>query len=173
MILQQLRSLIQVENGKITASVNDKINNLQAQINVNSNGISTKVSKGDIVSSINQSAENVKIKASKIDLNGTVTVTGNNRHIKIEDANYGVFDGNTRKAYLGFRGVSGTDYVVPKFVLSATNTEGANECFVVTPYKGNKENPQSYDYGYVDIAYHTYHYSASTGGDWSNVKIVR
>ena len=168
---QQLRSLIQVENGKIVASVNDKVNNLQAQINVNSNGISTKVSKGDIVSSINQSAENVKIKASKIDLNGTVTVTGNNRHIKIEDANYGVFDGNIRKAYLGFRGVSGTDYVVPKFVLSATNTEGANECFVVTPYKGNKENPQSTDYGYVDISYHTYHYSASTGGDWSNVKL--
>ena len=169
---QQLRSLIEVTNGQITASVNDKINNLQAQINVNSNGISTKVSKGDIVSSINQSAENIKIKASKIDLNGTVTVTGNNRHIKIEDANYGVFDGNIRKAYLGFRGVSGTDYVVPKFVLSATNTEGvAHEYFVVTPYKGNKENPQSTDYGYVDIAYHTNWYSASTGGDWSNVKL--
>ena len=167
---QQLRSLIQVTSGQIEASVNDKVNNLQAQINVNSNGISTKVSKGDIISSINQSAESVRIKANKIDLNGTVTVTGNNRHIKIEDANYSVFDGSVRKAYLGFRNIS--DYVVPKFVLSATNTDGvAHEQFVVTPYKGNKENPQSTDYGYVDIAYHTNHYSASTGGDWSNVKL--
>lgn len=169
---QELRSLIQVENGKITASVNDKINNLQAQITVNKNGLSTKVSKGDIVSSINQSAESVKIKAAKIDLNGTVTVTGNNRYIKIEDANYSVFDGNVRKAYLGFRNVSGTDYVVPKFVLSATNTNGvAHEYFVVTPYKGNKENPQSTDYSYVDIAYHSIQYSPNTGGDWSNVKM--
>ena len=169
---QQLRSLIQIENGKIVASVNDKINNLQAQINVNSNGISTKVSKGDIISSINQSAESVRIKANKIDLNGTVTITGNNRHIKIEDANYSVFDGSVRKAYLGFRNVSGTDYVVPKFVLGATSATGVeHEYFVVTPYKGNKENPQSTDYGYVDIAYHTNHYSASTGGDWSNVKM--
>ena len=169
---QQLQSLIQVENGKITASVNDKINNLQSQINITNNAISTKVSKGDIVSSINQSAENVRIKASKIDLNGTVTVTGNNRHIKIEDANYSVFDGNIRKAYLGFRNVSGTDYVVPKFVLSATNVNGLeHEYFVVTPYKGNKENPQSMDCAYVDIAYHSTQYSPSTGGDWSNVKL--
>ena len=169
---QQLKSLIQVENGKITASVDDKINNLQSQITVNKNGLSTKVSKGDIVSSINQSAESVKIKAAKIDLNGTVTVTGNNRYIKIEDANYSVFDGNIRKAYLGFRNVSGTDYVVPKFVLSATNVNGtAHEYFVVTPYKGNKENPQKVDYSYVDIAYHSIQYSPNTGGDWSNVKL--
>jgi hypothetical protein len=169
---QQLKSLIQVENGKITASVNDKINNLQSQINVTSNGISTMVSKGNIVSSINQSAENIRIKASKIDLNGTVTVTGNNRHIKIEDANYSVFDGSVRKAYLGFRNVSGTDYVVPKFVLGATSTDGiAHEYFVVTPYKGNKENPQSMDCSYVDIAYHSTQYSYNTGGDWSNVKM--
>ena len=170
--LNNLQSQIIATKNEITASVNDKTNNLQSQITATSNSISTKVSKGDIVSSINQSAENVKIKAAKIDLNGTVTVTGDNRYIKIEDANYSVFDGSIRKAYLGFRGVSGTDYVVPKFVLSATNTEGvAYEYFVVTPYKGNKENPQSTDYGYVDIAYHTNHYSASTGGDWSNVKL--
>ena len=170
---QQLRSLIQVTNGQLEASVNDKINNLQSQITVNKNGLSTKVSKGDIVSSINQSAESVKIKAAKIDLNGTVTVTGDNRYIKIEDANYSVFDGNVRKAYLGFRNVSGTDYVVPKFVLSATNTNGvAHEYFVVTPYKGNKENPQSTDYGYVDIAYHSVQYERGDGtGDWSNVKM--
>lgn len=169
---QSLRSLIQVTNGQLEASVNDKINNLQAQINVTSNGISTAVTKGNIVSSINQSAESIKIKASKIDLNGVVTVTGNNRYIKIEDANYSVFDGNIRKAYLGFRNVSGTDYVVPKFVLSATNTNGAaHEYFVVTPYKGNKENPQSTDYSYVDIAYHSIQYSPNTGGDWSNVKM--
>lgn len=170
---QSLKSLIQVENGKITASVNDKINNLQTQITVNKNGLSTKVSKGDIVSSINQSAESVKIKAAKIDLNGTVTVTGDNRYIKIEDANYSVFDGNVRKAYLGFRNVSGTDYVVPKFVLSATNTNGvAHEYFVVTPYKGNKENPQKVDYSYVDIAYHSVQYERGDGGgDWSNVKM--
>ena len=170
--LNNLQSQIIATKNEITASVNDKTNNLQSQITATSNSISTKVSKGDIVSSINQSAENVKIKAAKIDLNGTVTVTGDNRYIKIEDANYSVFDGNTRKAYLGFRNVSGTDYVVPKFVLGATNTDGtANEYFVVTPYKGNKENPQKVDCSYVDIAYHSTQYSYNTGGDWSNVKM--
>ena len=170
--LNNLQSQIIATKNEITASVNDKTNNLQSQITATSNSISTKVSKGDIISSINQSAESVRIKANKIDLNGTVTVTGNNRYIKIEDANYSVFDGNVRKAYLGFRNVSGTDYVVPKFVLGATSATGVeHEYFVVTPYKGNKENPQSTDYGYVDIAYHTNHYSASTGGDWSNVKM--
>ena len=163
---------LELKDSQIRAYVNDRAAGLQSQITVNANSINSKVSKGSVVSEINQSAEGIKINANKIDLNGTVTVTGNSRYIKIEDANYSVFDGNIRKGYLGFRGVSGTDYVVPKFVLSATNTDGTqHEQFVVTPYKGNGENPQRYAYGYVDIAYHTNHYSASTGGDWSNVKM--
>ncbi len=167
-----IRSEISISNGQITAHVNNVANNLQSSIAITQNSISTKVSKGDIISTINQSAESIKIKANKIDLNGTVTVTGNNRFIKIEDANYSVYDGNTCKAYLGFRNVSGTDYVIPKLVMSATNVNGtAYEYFVVNTYKGNKENPQSMDCGYVDIAYHTNWYSASTGGDWSNVKL--
>ena len=168
----ELEARINASYNELSVLYADNLQNLQSQITVNSNTISTKVSKGDIISSINQSAESVRIKANKIDLNGTVTVTGNNRYIKIEDANYSVFDGSVRKAYLGFRGVSGTDYVVPKFVLGATNTDGvAYEYFVVTPYKGNKENPQNMDCSYVDIAYHSTQYSYDTGGDWSNVKM--
>lgn len=45
-----------------------------AQIKANADGISTKVSKGEIASTINQTAQSVKISASKIDLNGYVTI---------------------------------------------------------------------------------------------------
>lgn len=46
--------------------------NLSAQININAESISTKVSKDSVISEINQTAEKVTIKASKIDLQGLV-----------------------------------------------------------------------------------------------------
>lgn len=49
--------------------------NLQTQITVNANGLTSKVSKDSIVSEINQSAESVVIKAAKIDLQGIVSAT--------------------------------------------------------------------------------------------------
>ena len=175
---QQLKSLIQVENGKIVASVNDKINNLQAQINVNSNGISTAVTKGNIVSSINQSAEKIKINAAKIDLTGCVTVSKDNRYIKLDTGNYSVYEDKLRKAYFGFGRVEVvdgvyTDYYVPRMSMGGDGLDKMkHEYFTVVTYKGNKENPQKVDYSYVDIAYHSRRYDRGDGeGDWSNVKM--
>ena len=53
-------------------SVNES---LSSEIKQTTEQISTKVSKGSVISEINQTAETVKISASKIDLAGYVTVT--------------------------------------------------------------------------------------------------
>lgn len=55
--------------------ITDVQQNLQTQITVNANGLTSKVSKDSIVSEINQSAESVVIKAAKIDLQGIVSAT--------------------------------------------------------------------------------------------------
>lgn len=60
-----------IEETQLTMADIEK--NLQAQITVNANGLTTKVSKNNVVSEINQSAETITIKASKIDLEGIVT----------------------------------------------------------------------------------------------------
>lgn len=54
--------------------ITDVEQNLQTQITVNANGLTSKVSKDSIISEINQSAESVVIKAAKIDLQGVVSV---------------------------------------------------------------------------------------------------
>lgn len=48
---------------------------LSGRITVNANNISSKVSKGSVISEINQSAEAVTINANKVNLNGYVTMT--------------------------------------------------------------------------------------------------
>lgn len=50
--------------------------NLQAQITVNADEISQRVSKNGVISAINQSAEAVSINANKINLSGYVTISG-------------------------------------------------------------------------------------------------
>lgn len=60
----------------IEAEVRDTKKDLSARIDVNANGISSKVSKGSIISEINQSAESVRISASKINLDGDVNLNG-------------------------------------------------------------------------------------------------
>ena len=50
---------------------------LQSQITQNAQAITTKVAKGEVISTINQSAEQVTIDASKINLNGAVTANNN------------------------------------------------------------------------------------------------
>lgn len=47
----------------------------QAQIKVNSDNITSKVSKNNVVSEINQSSESIKIKAEKLELTGLVTIS--------------------------------------------------------------------------------------------------
>ena len=58
---------------EIRLEVNQAKNNLQAQITVNAEAITSKVSKGAIASTINQTAQSVRIQASKINLDGYVT----------------------------------------------------------------------------------------------------
>ena len=175
---QELKTLIQLSNGEISAGVEDKLNNLQSQITVNKNSISTTVKKGNIISSINQSAEKIAIKASKIDLTGAVTVSKDNRYIKLDTGNYSVYENKVRKAYFGFGKVEivdgvYTDYYVPRISMGGDGiNKMENEYFTVVTYKGNKENPQKMNYSYVDIAYHTRQYDRGDGeGDWSNVKL--
>lgn len=55
---------------KILVNYSEKI---ESKISVLSDSISSKVSKGDVISEINQTAETVKISAEKINFNGMVT----------------------------------------------------------------------------------------------------
>ena len=49
---------------------------LISQIQQNADGISTKVAKGDVISTINQSAESVRISAGKINIDGNTDISG-------------------------------------------------------------------------------------------------
>lgn len=49
---------------------------LISQIQQNADGISTKVAKGDVISTINQSAESVRINAGKINIDGNTDISG-------------------------------------------------------------------------------------------------
>mgnify|MGYP000473470081 CR=1 FL=1 len=66
-------------------NANNKANSAISQIDVLSDEISLKVSKGDIASSINQTAQSVKINASKINLNGYVTFTDMGDYVTEDD----------------------------------------------------------------------------------------
>ena len=71
--IKQSAEEVVIEANKYTDDVGE---DLQAQINVTAQGIESKVSKGEVISSINQSAEAIKIQAGKIELEGYVTTNG-------------------------------------------------------------------------------------------------
>lgn len=52
-----------------------RVTNAEASIQVNANGITSKVSKNGVISAINQTAESVRISASRINLDGYVTMS--------------------------------------------------------------------------------------------------
>ena len=169
-----IRSEVKIADDAIKLSVSDLGKNLSASIKVNADNIALKVDKNGVISSINQSSENITINANKINMNGMVVFNkgddGNNldEYIKIEDANYTIKYGNTTVGYFGMRDIPYDDYRIPRFALSSSNGVWGddNDYFVINPYRANKENPSSYDYPYVDIAYHS-----STYDDWSNIKM--
>ncbi|WP_308655400.1 phage tail spike protein [uncultured Anaerococcus sp.] len=74
--IEEVRSELKVQTDKISASVSDKVKGLESKISIQADRITSKVSRGDVISEINQSPEQVKIKASKIDLTGNVNVRG-------------------------------------------------------------------------------------------------
>ena len=169
-----IRSEIKIADDAIKLSVSNLDTKLSASIKVNADNIALKVDKNGVISSINQSSENITINANKINMNGMVVFNkgddGNNldEYIKIEDANYTIKYGNTTVGYFGMRDIPYDDYRIPRFALSSSNGVWGddNDYFVINPYRANKENPSSYDYPYVDIAYHS-----STYDDWSNIKM--
>lgn len=170
-----IRSEIKIADDAIKLSVSDLGKNLSASIKVNADNIALKVDKNGVISSINQSSEKITINANKINLNGIVVfnkdTSGNNitdEYIKIEDANYTIKYGNATVGYFGMRDIPYDNYRIPRFALSSSNGVWGddNDYFVINPYRANKENPSSYDYPYVDIAYHS-----STYDDWSNIKM--
>lgn len=55
---------------------NLEINDLKAEIDVNSRGIALRVRENEVISAINQSAEQIKIQANRINLEGDVHLTG-------------------------------------------------------------------------------------------------
>lgn len=68
----------------ITAEVNratEKEGQLAAAIQINAEGITSKVSRDSVVSEINQSAEGLKIRADLLELKGSVEMTGGYVHI--------------------------------------------------------------------------------------------
>ena len=162
---------VDVKVGQVRTYVDDRANNLQASINVQAGLISQKVDKNGIIGQINNSGEQIQISANRISLEGAVSIGTGGRKVKIDNADYTVMDGNTRKGFFGFRSVSYDNYVIPRFSMGNSGTSGANEYFAINPYKGNGENPQNYKYSYVDIAYHSMQYNTSSGGDWSNIKM--
>ena len=170
-----IRSEVKIADDAIKLSVSDLSKNLSASIKVNADNIALKVDKNGVISSINQSSEKITINANKINMNGIVVfnkdTSGNNitdEYIKIEDANYTIKYGNATVGYFGMRDIPYDDYRIPRFALSSSNGVWGddNDYFVINPYRANKENPSSYDYPYVDIAYHS-----STYDDWSNIKM--
>lgn len=79
-----LSSRITQNSESITAEVNratEKEGQLAAAIQINADGITSKVSRDSVVSEINQSAEGLKIRADLLELRGSVEMTGGYVHI--------------------------------------------------------------------------------------------
>lgn len=79
-----LSSRITQNSESITAEVNratEKEGQLAAAIQINAEGITSKVSRDSVVSEINQSAEGLKIRADLLELRGSVEMTGGYVHI--------------------------------------------------------------------------------------------
>ena len=123
-----------------------------------------KVNKTEVISSINQTAEAVKIKANKIQLEGAVTAGESGRCVKIENANYGVFNGDTNCMRFGYKTWNGWTGV-PEFLMgykgmrySTTKNTGEDASYfgMQTWGRGVKNNNT---YTYHDMYYRSDKYA--------------
>lgn len=76
---ERLHSEIEVTAGEISAEVERATaeeGELSTRISVTADGLTTKVSKNQVISEINQTAEQIKIQASKISLEGFTSING-------------------------------------------------------------------------------------------------
>lgn len=133
------------------------------------NDLSGKVDSNKVVSTINQTAETVKIQASKIQLDGATTVGSDNRYVKIEEANYSVYNGDNTCMRIGYKNWNGWDGV-PEFLMgykgfrySETANTGENASYfgMQTWGRNVRNNPN---------AYHEIYYRSDKFGDTSYIR---
>lgn len=132
--------------------------------------LSGKVDSNKIVSTINQTAEAIKIQASKIQLDGATTVGSDNRYVKIEEANYSVYNGNNTCVRLGYKSWNGWDGV-PEFLMGykgfrytdSANTGEDASYFGMQTWGRNVKNNNEY-------AYHDIYYRSDKFGDQHHLR---
>ena len=167
--ISNLTSRVSTAEQKITA---DAIVSTVTSSSTYKNALTGKVDTNKVISSINQTAESVKISANKIQLEGSVTVANKNGDsIKINNGDYEIRSGSTVKGFLGLRNLD-DNYTIPRLALGQDGLlSSSNNYFVIQAYPKNN-NPQNYEYPYVDIAYRLQKYKTSENiGDVSNIKI--
>lgn len=175
----QMNSAIQQKADSISSTVsanytdlNGKIQSANTSITQLNNRILSKVDVNGIVSSINQSAESVKIQASKIQLDGATTIGSDNKHIKIEEANYSVFNGSTtclRFGYKNWNGWNGTPELLMGYSgFSYTNsaTSNQNGSYFGMSAWGRSNNPEG-----TSNSYHEMYYRCGKSASQSQIKM--
>lgn len=157
-------------NGKRTLDI-DSFGNIRANVTELSIKSKSVLTEGEAIADINITPGNVKINASKIQLEGAVTVGDNGRKVKIQNSDYTVMDGDSLKAFFGFRsfGENNDKYLVPKFYMGAYGfNPSEHNYFGMTSYRGNGDNPENNTYAYQDLSYRCIN---SVFSDWSNIKM--
>lgn len=175
----QMNSAIEQKAESINATVssnytdlNGKIQSANTAITQTANQIASKVDVNGIISSINQTAESVKIQASKIQLDGATTIGNDNKYVKIEEANYSVFNGSTtclRFGYKNWNGWNGTPELLMGYSgFSYTNgaTSNQNGSYFGMSAWGRSNNPEG-----TSNSYHEMYYRCGKSASQSQIKM--
>ena len=162
----QMNSAIQQKADSITSTVssnytdlNGKIQSANTTITQTANKISSKVDVNGVISSINQTSESVKIKAAKIQLDGATTVGSDNKYVKIEEANYSVFNGTNTclrfgyKSWNGWNGVPELLMGYGGFTYTTSATSNQNASYFGMSSWGRNSNPESTSKSYQELYY--------------------
>ena len=162
----QMNSAIQQKADSINATVssnytdlNGKIQSANTTITQTANKISSKVDVNGVISSINQTSESVKIKAAKIQLDGATTVGSDNKYVKIEEANYSVFNGTNTclrfgyKSWNGWNGVPELLMGYGGFQYTTGTTSSQNGSYFGMSAWGRNNNAESSSKSYQELYY--------------------
>lgn len=134
--------------------------------------VSTKVGNDSVISAINQTAEKIKIQANKISLEGAVTVSNESGDsIKINNADYEIRNGSTVKGFFGLKTLEDGKNV-PRFSMGSDGISYLKHDYFIMQTYAKSNNPQNYNYGYVDMGFRCQKYQNAEGyGDVSNIKM--
>ena len=130
-LVQGIYHLKYIKGNILSDYIEDRLSRTQTEFSVTADEISSKVGRGDVVSSINQSAEQITINADKISLAGkTINLTSDN--IAINSTNFKVTkEGNVTANNLALTGgsvsgvninLTGSNYQDVKFQISSTDS---------------------------------------------------